>query len=108
MADAPDPDMVTVSIPRSALVVVAPPPDLVHQGNVAAVVGLDPATYLALCKRGHWAVTRVGRLRVARRADVLAYFAACAHKQTRKRRALAPTPEGFETMPLPPGLSRAP
>lgn len=108
MADAPDPDMVTVSIPRSALVVVAPPPDLVHQGNVAAVVGIDPATYLALCKRGHWPVKREGRLRVSSRVDVLAYFTGGAHKQARKRRAPAPTPEGFETMPLPPGLSRVP
>lgn len=87
MTAAPD-DLVTVSIPRSALTVVAPPPEFVNQ-NTADVMGLDRETYLRLCKRGAWPVTRAGRLRVARRVDVATYLEANARTLTPRPRTAA-------------------
>lgn len=69
-------DLVTVQLPRSALVVQAPEPVSVSQRTVQEVFGLTPRAYLGLCKRDAFPVTRVGRLRVAMCSDLRAYLTA--------------------------------
>jgi len=99
-------DTVTLTIPREALTVVAPPPVFVHQRNVAAVVGLPAAQYLALCRRGAWPVVAEGKLRLARREEVVAYLT--AQERILERRAALAAVTSDETRPftlddLPPG-----
>jgi hypothetical protein len=67
-------ETVTVEIPRSALTVVAPPPERVTQATSLEVFGLPPKTFAALCKRGAFPAAREGRLWVARCADVRSYL----------------------------------
>jgi len=106
-------DTVTLSltIPREALTVVAPPPEFVHQRNVAAVIGLPPRQYLDLCRRGVWPVAVEGKLRLARREEVVAYLASRARILERRAALAAVTPDGDENRPftlddLPPGFVR--
>ena len=101
-------ETVTLTIPREALTVVAPPPEFVHQRNVAAVVGLPPAQYLALCRRGAWAVVVEGKLRLARREEVVAYLIDRARMMQRRAR-LATDGEraAFTDDDMPKGYTRA-
>jgi hypothetical protein len=106
MKPRPADDLVTLQVPRSALQVVAAPPEFVHQGIVETIIGLPARDYLALSKRGAWPVVREGRRILARREAVLAYLdqrAAPIAKPTKP----APTDRGFENDPPPKGFSRA-
>lgn len=67
-------DTVTLSVPRSALTVVAPPPERVTQATSLEVFGLPPKTFAALCKRGAFPAAKEGRLWVARCEDVRSYL----------------------------------
>ena len=101
-------DTVTLSIPREALTVVAPPPEFVHQKNVAAIIGLPSRQYLDLCRAGAWPVVCDGRLRLARREEVIAHLTARA-RILERRAALADTSEDrpFTDADMPKGFTRA-
>ena len=103
------PDTVTLSVPRSTLTVVAPPPSHVHQGTVEAVVGLGAKAYLRLSRRGAWPVVTEGKQVLARVADVQAYLDAHAARVTPKKKGTATNDEqpSFDEMPLPAGVRHA-
>lgn len=61
---------ITVQIPASAIVAVAPRPATVSQRTVELHFGIPKATYLDMARRGVFPTTRVGRLRIARYEDV--------------------------------------
>jgi hypothetical protein len=83
---SPD-DLVTITIPRSALTVVAPAPERVSQATSLEVFGLPPKAFVALAKRGAFAAAREGRLWVASAADVRAYLDSKARVHSRPRKA---------------------
>ena len=104
----PSEETVTVSIPRSALIVVAPPPSHVDQTTVSAVVGLDRKAYLRHCRAGAWPVTRSGKKLIARTLDVQAFLDKHARMLAKTRPpAKLQGPAEFTEMPLPKGVRRA-
>lgn len=92
-------DTVSIEIPRSALTVVAPPPERVTQATSIEVFGLPPKTFAALCKRGAFPAAKEGRLWVARCEDVRGYL----DGKTRSHKKQKPEPVGFA---LPAGVRR--
>ena len=68
----------TVAIPTEALTVVAPPPAMVSQRNVEAVVGVPAKAYLELLRRPGCPLVpvRVGGLRFVDREAFLAWLRA--------------------------------
>lgn len=68
--------LVSVPIPRSALVVVAPPPEMLSQRNVEAVAGIPAETYLRALRRPDNPVRVIadGRLRLVDRVAFLAWY----------------------------------
>jgi hypothetical protein len=100
-------DTLTLSIPRSALTVVAPPPEYVHQKTVGAVVGLPARQYLALCRAGAWPVVCDGKLRLARREEVVAYLDGRARILARRAALASVAVEPFSDADMPRGLTRA-
>jgi hypothetical protein len=106
----PTDDLVTVTIPRSALQLVAPPPVYVHQGNVETVLGLERKSYMAACRNGTWPVTKQGKKYLARVTEVQAYLDRQAVVMTKKKRVRAAANEegedNFDALPLPKGVKR--
>lgn len=99
-----DDEMVTIAIPRSALTVVAAPPATVTQRNCLEEFGISHDDYLKMAGR-KFPVTKHGKLRVARYADVEA--ALTSGLETRSRRRPAPEPEAepsVKTLDLVPAL----
>jgi hypothetical protein len=76
MRGADDTIMVTVPIPREALVVTAPPPVLLSQRNVEQVVGVPPESYLKMLRAPDFSPTIIvdGKLRMVRREDFVAWL----------------------------------
>lgn len=64
-------DLVTLTVPRSALHIVAAPPAFVSQQTVEAVVGISRRRYVAWAKEGRYPVTRDGRRLLAKTEDVI-------------------------------------
>lgn len=102
-----DDELVTVTIPRSALVVVAPPPSHVDQNTVSSVVGLDRKAYLKHSNAGAWPVTRAGKKLLAKTADVQAWIDRQAAPLAKTRAPRLPGPAEFTELPLPKGARRA-
>jgi hypothetical protein len=82
-----DADTIMLAVPRSALTVVAPPPERVSQATSLEVFGLPPKAFVALAKRGAFAAAREGRLWVASTADVRAYLDSKARVHSRPRKS---------------------
>ena len=61
---------ITVQIPASAIVAVAPRPATVSQRTVELHFGIPSRTYLEMARAGRFPTTRVGKLRIARYEDV--------------------------------------
>jgi hypothetical protein len=74
MTSPESPDTIMLAVPRSALTVVAPPPERVSQATSLEVFGLPPKRFAALVKNGSFPAAREGRLWVARTEDVRAYL----------------------------------
>ncbi len=70
-------DLVTITIPRSAIQVVAAPPAFVHQKTVEAVVGISRRRYAAWAREGRFESRRDGKLVLARTEDVVRAVEAC-------------------------------
>lgn len=105
-----DDELVTITVPRAALTVTAPPPSHVHQATVAAVVGLDRKTYLRLSRRGAWPVVIEGRKYLARTADVQAYLDDQAKKLAPRKKPAANEHQDdaeFAELPAPKGFRHA-
>jgi hypothetical protein len=67
---------VAIPIPVETITVVAPPPELVSQLNVAAVCGIPVRTYLETIRRPGFPlpVTKLGALRLVDRAAFVAWL----------------------------------
>lgn len=63
-------DTITVQIPASAIVAVAPRPATVSQRTCEQHFGLCPRLYLRMAKSGLFPSKVVGRLRIARYEDI--------------------------------------
>jgi hypothetical protein len=71
-----EPIMLSVPVPRSALMVVAPPPELLSQKNVEQVVGIPAETYLRALRREGCPLKIIadGKLRLVNRMAFLAWY----------------------------------
>jgi hypothetical protein len=77
---------VPLAIPRSALTIVAPPPDTVSQKTSLAVLGIDRRPFLAALpafRADGGAVFELGRLRLVRREAFVAWLGLKATNPTR-------------------------
>lgn len=74
-------DLVTITVPRSALTVVEPTPLTVTQRTCLKLFSLSKDDYLRLAGRA-FAVKKIGKLRIARYADVAAYLTSDQERQT--------------------------
>lgn len=83
-------ETIMVPVPRAALTVAAPP-STVSQRTSLAVFGLPPKHFLRLAHDGAFAVKIVGKLRVAKYADVEAYLTSGAMVRRRAKGA-SPAP----------------
>lgn len=63
-------DFITVRIPASSIVAVAPRPATVTQRTCELHFGICSRLYLKMAKSGRFPTTLVGRLRVAKYEDV--------------------------------------
>lgn len=63
-------DKITVEIPLSAIVAVAPRPATVSQKTCEQHFGITKTVYLEMARAGRFPTTRVGKLRIARYEDV--------------------------------------
>lgn len=86
-------EQIMVPVPRSALMVAAPPAT-VTQRSCMAVFGITPSHYLRLAGAA-FPVKREGQLRVARYADVEAYLTSGAEFVTKS----GPTPKPAASAP---------
>ena len=69
---------VSIVVPRSALTVVAAPPELLSQRNVEAVCGIAPRGFLDALpafRRAGGSVTKFGKLRLVNRLAFVAWLA---------------------------------
>jgi hypothetical protein len=89
MTTPSDADTVLLSVPRSALTIVAPPPERVSQATSLDVFGLPPKRFAQLAKAGAFAAAREGRLWLARTEDVRAYLDSKARVHGRTGRKAA-------------------
>lgn len=79
-------DLVTVTIPRSALTMVAPPPEYVSTATCLEVLGVPANTFAKWAKAGAFAAAKEGRLWLARLADVRVYLDSRAKVHERRVR----------------------
>lgn len=77
-------DVVMLPVPRSALTLVAPPPEFVTEKNCEQVLGLPAAIYKRAAKSGAFPSTRIGRLHCAQIEVVRAFL--LNHAETRSKR----------------------
>ena len=65
-----------VEMPTEAFIVTAAPPDMVSQKNVEAVTGIPPHVYLEEIRSPRFPlpVIKLGKLRLVKRVDLLAYL----------------------------------
>ncbi len=89
-------EQIMIPVPRSALMVAAPPAT-VTQRNCLAVFGLTPADYLRLAGSA-FPVKKEGKLRVAKFADVESYLTSGA--VTRPPRSTTPKPSPVQLRPI--------
>lgn len=66
----------TLLVPRDAIEVIGPPPDMLSQRNVEATVGIPSKAYLSLIRSDDFSVRviKVGKLRLVNRLAFLAWL----------------------------------
>lgn len=102
--DKPEVIRLELEVPRSALVTVAPPAELISQRTVERELGIDARRYLAIITEPGCTldVIRVGKLRLVNRVAFIEYLRARENVSTRR-----PSADGLDELRERLGLRKA-